>query len=91
MRLFAQTAPPETPSSCAAIFLADRGNVTVEMYDISLPGLYTGFQASVRVHRIGVDEDAWNWLDRFPISPLILNRALLLGILSIWCGLGEPV
>ena len=70
MRLFAQTAPPETPSSCAAIFLADRGNVTVEMYDISLPGLYTGFQASVRVHRIGVDEDAWNWLDRFQSPPL---------------------
>ena len=51
-------------------------------------GLYNVFQARVQVHRIGLSDEAWNWLDRFPTYPLILNRALLLGIFSICCCLG---
>jgi hypothetical protein len=35
-----------------------------------------------------LSDEAWNWLDRFPTYPLILNRALLLGIFSVSCCLG---
>ena len=37
-------------------------------------GLYNVFQAVVHVHLIGLSGEAWNWLDRFPTYPPLLER-----------------